>query len=366
MAEKRILIVDDEGSILTVLKSSLRILGDEYHVGTASSAYEALDHISKQNYDLVITDYKMAGMDGLQLLERIHALHPQTRVILMTAYGNAGVEAESTRLKAYRYLVKPLEIEAFRRVVREAFSGSAGVKQGLLVLSDDDYLEINQILQGLQSVVGARAVLLTDSEGKYIACSGDVKDLPLNKIASLLGGSLATLIEAGRSIDNDPDSTYLAYREGGQDNLFAVNVGLQFLLIIILQRGSMNSRLGVIWYTAQAAIHTLKEKFASSRFVLPGDVLSPNMEKAVSGELQKILAEPTRVKTSQGPDTGPLLQSENPSESDVPTEPRKPIWPAPPARLNLSEPRATGIVPRDFRLPSSTTSLEKDAPHDKS
>ena len=364
MAEKWILIVDDEGSILTVLKSSLRIFGADYHVCTASSAYEALDQISKRYYDLVITDYKMAGMDGLQLLEQIHALRPTTRVILMTAYGNAGVEAESTRLKAYRYLVKPLEIEAFRCVVREAFNGSAEVKQGLLVLSDDDYLEINQILQRLQTAVAARAVLLTDSEGKYIACSGDVNDLPLNKIASLLGGSLATLIEAGRSIDNDPDSTYLAYREGGHDNIFAVNVGLQFLLIIILQRGSVNSRLGVIWYTAQATVHTLKEKFASSKYVLPGDVLSPNMEKAVSGELQKILSEPARVQAAKEPDTIPLLQPEKPNGPDTLNGPEKASWPAPPTSLNLSQTRTKGILSRDFCLPACSNSLEKDSPND--
>jgi len=366
MTEKWILIVDDESGILMVLKSSLKILGGEYHISTASSAYEALDQIRERNFDLVITDYKMAGMDGLQLLERIHSVRPQTRVILMTAYGNAGVEAESARLKAYRYLVKPLEIGTFRRIVREAFSGPDEVKHGLLVLSEDDYLEINQTLQRLQAAIGARAVLLTDNEGKYIACSGIVNELPLDKIASLLGGSLATLVEAGRSIDDDPDSIYLAYREGGHDNLFAVNVGLQFLLIIILQRGTTNSRLGTLWYVAQTTVQTLKEKFASSKYVLPGDVLSPNMEKAVSGELQKILSEPERIQAAREPDTHPLPQPETPIETGTPGEPEKSIWPAPPTLLNFEEARAKGIFPQDFCPPSASTGLEKDSPNDNS
>jgi len=363
MTEKWILIVDDEGSILTVLKSSLKKLGDEYHVSTASSGYEALRQIVEHEYNLVITDYKMPEMDGLQLMEKIHALRPKTRVILMTAYGNASVEAQAARLKAYRYLSKPLEIETFRRVVQEAVGKSGGTGQGFLVLSDDDYREVNHVLQQLQGNLGARSVLLTDSEGKYIACAGVMNDLPIGKISSLLGGCLATLIEAGKSVDDDEEATNLAYREGKQDNLYVVNVGLQFLLIIIIQRGSMNSRLGTVWYAAQAAVETLRGKIASLKLAISGDLLDADLEQAVSNQLQQILCSPEQPGPVEKPAIKPLPQSETPGESEISDRQPKPIWPAPPTLLNFDEACAKGILPPEFGDKASQDSSEKGVPN---
>ena len=135
MADFWVLIVDDEDGVLSVLKNSLRKLGGQFRVSTAAGGEEAMDMLIQRKYDLVVTDYKMAGMNGLELMEKVHAAHPQTRVILMTAYGSAAVESEASRLQAYRYLPKPLEIEAFRRIVREA-AGSAADASGILVLSE--------------------------------------------------------------------------------------------------------------------------------------------------------------------------------------------------------------------------------------
>jgi len=136
ITDKWILIVDDEDGILSILKNSLVKLGREYRVVTASDGYTALNHLKRFRFDLVVTDYKMAGMSGLELLERIHHVQPDMRVILMTGYGNNSVQAEATRLKAYQYLAKPLEIETFRQVIQEAIGNSAGCRGCALCLPD--------------------------------------------------------------------------------------------------------------------------------------------------------------------------------------------------------------------------------------
>ena len=102
MADFWVLIVDDEDGVLSVLKNSLRKLGEEFRVTTAAGGEAALEQLIQRKFDLVVTDYKMAGMNGLELLEKVHAIHPDTRVILMTAYGSAAVEDEASRLQAYR------------------------------------------------------------------------------------------------------------------------------------------------------------------------------------------------------------------------------------------------------------------------
>ena len=103
MTDKSILIVDDEESILTVLKSSLKKLVTEYRVVTVANGQAALEQIKQRSFDLVVTDYKMAGLDGLRLLEQIRLERPETRVIFNDSLreffrGGGGFPVESLPL----------------------------------------------------------------------------------------------------------------------------------------------------------------------------------------------------------------------------------------------------------------------------
>jgi CheY-like chemotaxis protein len=290
LSDKWILIVDDEAGILAVLKSSLRKLGDDFKVVTALNGAEALAQLKQRVFDLVITDYRMPGMDGLELLEKIQAECPGTRIILMTAYGNTAIEAEASRLRAYRYLSKPLEIPAFREIVKEAVSPTPADNDGILVHTKDDHEEIRQILLKLQASVDASCIFLTDSEGRYLAYTGKIENFPISKIGSLLGGSIATLIEAGRALDGKENSACMTYREGKSANLFVVSVGLQFLLIILIDRNLFRGDMGAVWYSAQLAVSRLRNKFDDTQVVGPV-ALEENLEQAVYGELDKIFGE---------------------------------------------------------------------------
>lgn len=74
----------------------------------------------------------MEQINGLELIEAINHLQPTARVIMITAYGSDALEAEARRLQVYRYLTKPLEINDFRRVAREALSKPANNRPNLL------------------------------------------------------------------------------------------------------------------------------------------------------------------------------------------------------------------------------------------
>ena len=290
MADYWVLIVDDEDGVLSVLKNSLRKLGDQFRVSTAAGGEAALDMLIQRTYNLVVTDYKMAGMNGLELLEKVHSIRPETRVILMTAYGSAAVESEASRLQAWRYLAKPLEIEAFRQIVREAAGSAAADSSGILVLSEKDYRDVAQLLSRLQGDVSARCILLADSEGRCLARAGNIDDLDLSQIASLLGGSMSTLGEAGKAVDPSDEGVNLAYREGKRQDLYAVNVG-SFLLILVIDRGPFSSKMGSVWYSAQKAAGELREKFRTADYHTTENTLDRDMEQALFGELQKIFVE---------------------------------------------------------------------------
>jgi CheY-like chemotaxis protein len=288
MTEKWILIVDDEAAILAVLKSSLKMLGDEVHVVTASSGAQAIAQLKERTFELVITDYKMSGMDGLQLLQAVQTLQPHARTILMTAYGNEGVEAESRRLQTYRYLIKPLAIDHFREVVRAALVEQDYSRRGILILSDSRHQQVDWTLKRLRLEVGARCVMLADVEGNCIARSGNLDDMPLDRIIPLLGGCFAGLNEAGLALDGKRETSSLIYRESSTGDLYLINIGSQLLLIIVVDRASYSTKLGTVWYAAQQVASMLNVSLVQKEYANPEGLFGNNLQNAVGTEMEKL------------------------------------------------------------------------------
>lgn len=116
MNDYRILIVDDESRQCVVLKAALEPEG--YAVATASSGVAALNALSTHAYDLVLTDLKMEGTDGLQVLDFTKQHHPECEVILMTAFATAQTAVEAMKRGAYDYLIKPFELDELKVKIR--------------------------------------------------------------------------------------------------------------------------------------------------------------------------------------------------------------------------------------------------------
>jgi DNA-binding NtrC family response regulator len=119
MREGRILVVDDETSQREILRTILSAEG--YAVETAPGGAEAIRRCQEKSYDLVLTDLRMPGTDGLALVERLPRDHPATLVILMTAYGSLDSAEQALKRGAFDYLTKPLEREELLLTVRRAF-----------------------------------------------------------------------------------------------------------------------------------------------------------------------------------------------------------------------------------------------------
>ena len=104
-----ILIVDDEKNIRSHLSMYVRSLG--HRVATASDAAEALAAVDRDSFDILFSDVRMAGMDGLALLHEMRRRQPGLIVILMTAYATVSQAVEAIRAGAYDYLVKPFSLD---------------------------------------------------------------------------------------------------------------------------------------------------------------------------------------------------------------------------------------------------------------
>ncbi len=118
MTGKRILVVDDEESLRRVTQMKLEQAG--YQAVTASDGAEALAVLAKGPQDLVITDLKMPGMTGIELLRQIKLEYPEVIVIVVTAFGTIESAVEAMRLGAYDYMIKPVNADALKLVVSRA------------------------------------------------------------------------------------------------------------------------------------------------------------------------------------------------------------------------------------------------------
>jgi DNA-binding NtrC family response regulator len=115
---ERILIVDDEENVLALCQTILQKKG--YDVQCAATAEEALDRLETELFDVVVTDLKMPGMSGLDLLTKAKALNPSVPFIMLTAFGTVHSAVEAMKEGAYDYLIKPVDNDEFKLVVEKA------------------------------------------------------------------------------------------------------------------------------------------------------------------------------------------------------------------------------------------------------
>jgi DNA-binding NtrC family response regulator len=117
MAQK-ILVIDDDVSLRRVLEYNLQEEG--YEVSVAATGEEGLKQFEEQKPALVITDMKMPGMDGVQVLKAVKERSPDTLVIIITAFGTVDVAVEAMKAGAYDYITKPFNRDEIKLVVRKA------------------------------------------------------------------------------------------------------------------------------------------------------------------------------------------------------------------------------------------------------
>jgi nitrogen regulation protein NR(I) len=136
----KLLLIDDEADV----QYSFRRIFDspDLELHTASSGEEGLKMIPKLRPDLVLSDIRMAGLNGLETLRRIRQIDPKLPVILMTAYGTTQTAIEAMKLGAYDYLLKPFDVPRLKQLVANALKASKDMRQTVALqpqLEQQDY-----------------------------------------------------------------------------------------------------------------------------------------------------------------------------------------------------------------------------------
>ena len=120
MQERKILIVDDEENVLRSLKRTL--MDENYTMETAKNGHEALEKLKMFHADIVLSDYMMPGMNGLELIQQVKQLYPQAICILITGKSDVQITiAAINKGEIFRFLLKPWDDEELKMTLRIAF-----------------------------------------------------------------------------------------------------------------------------------------------------------------------------------------------------------------------------------------------------
>ena len=152
MSKRRILVVDDDESLRRVMQMQLEEAG--YEVSVACHGADGLNLIEDIMPALVITDLKMPGISGLDLLRKLRADHPETTVIMITAFGTVSTAVEAMKAGAYDYITKPVDYEQLMLIVNRA------MERGQLMAEVETLRANLDQKYGFESIVGRSKSLL--------------------------------------------------------------------------------------------------------------------------------------------------------------------------------------------------------------
>ena len=123
MTKTRIMIIDDEKIVGDMARLSLEAEG--YAVETFLNAEPALKRLQEEKFDVVVTDYKMRGIDGMEVLRTVRSRYPGTQVIMITAFANLDAAIEALRRDVHDFFPKPVKIKELKESIRRALQKRA-------------------------------------------------------------------------------------------------------------------------------------------------------------------------------------------------------------------------------------------------
>jgi len=326
MSPERILVVEDEIRVAQALSRVLSLPeGGGHAVETCESGEAALERLEQNKFDLVITDLRMPGMSGLDLLEHVHRISPQTRTVLITAYGTPQIEERAKEL-ADAYVPKPFNMQGFVRMVRQILSVRPPEPQRLIAFSESGLRAVETRIEGLRADLGGLGALLFDHAGNMIVESGRHGEFNLNALLVLLSAAMSASLQVIYALQ-DEASFALHFHEGKNYQMYTTSLNDQLFLTLIFDRQSATAgRVGMIWTALRRAIAEIRDMM--ERATLAGNEPSP-----ITPSMPSITPPPASKLTPTG-------------EPAAPTE-ASPVISEPSSTLSYEQARALGLINLD-------------------
>ena len=305
----RILCVDDEPGILRALTW---VLKKDYHIATAGSGEEALKILRDQHFDVIISDQRMPGMMGADLLEKVRQLRPRTIRILLTGYSDIECILDSiNKGEIFRFIKKPWDIPELKRIVGEAVAIAvssvdagevtvvAGSNAPKILLIDDD----QKVIDMVKDIVGnkQRLLIATNIAEAIIALSEPEKIGVLISDLNVHEVDVSRLLKILKSKAPEIATVVVSSRSDIQDVINLINQGQVYRFIFKpTKRGAL-----------KMLIHSALDKHARMKQE-PGSVHRHKVEKLSKNDLESLMvdarAHAAQVSIAESSDEAGILK----------------------------------------------------------
>ena len=231
MANPRILLVDDHKEVSRMLRSSIELSGWECTVIDVSSAEDAMLEVGRGPVDLVVSDIKLPGMSGIELVRNVRKIHPESRAILITGHSTAPIRKQVEEIGVVALLKKPIGTSLFLEAVASVLR-MQGEMTSRRELSNGVEKSLLARLNRLCADIHVASVLLIDDYGRVVAQAGWAGDLDIELIVPSLSAPSSASLKVSNLIGGMLPGN-LQYYEGAQYNLFQFSIGAFYQLVII-------------------------------------------------------------------------------------------------------------------------------------
>jgi CheY-like chemotaxis protein len=358
--DRNILLVDDQRDIMRLLHSTLDTLKKpEIKIFESPSGEEALLHSSRHKIDLLVADYKLPGMSGIELMHKIRVRHPEVKVVLVTGVTDRKIREEILNAGALAVFDKPIPLADFLDVVERGL----GLVQTIFPAEKPDgkaevrHARVSDLLANFRQDINADAVFLLNDRGLVQARTGKLRDdsMEVSLISTLMAIHGASL-KVARLNHQDAFHSYHVFSGGDHDLLFIPVTPLYALLVAGRSLASeeriletVNSLLALRTHVEKSLksmgvtgeLHLASEKGLPSSTAVPTQAVKKTAEKAAdappSPEMEALLKEAAKKKAKANDMDDFWSQAaekhgSKPANSDV---------------ISLEEARKLGLLPGD-------------------
>jgi DNA-binding response OmpR family regulator len=325
--EKKILVVDDHFEMLEFLRSMLELSNQDFEVLAVPSAEEGLMELRRVHFDLVITDVRLPGMSGFDLVRRTKSIKSDIPVIMITAYSSAQGKQEAEELGVLRYFPKPLDTDEVLSAVHQALYGEAVVVRPHTAVSPTQTTpslpalpnRLRKRLEVLRNDTGATQLILATVAGEVSLKVGDGRIADPANIIKILAQTIADSFQLAQELQSHEPFT-LQYHVGNQTELYAATVGRDYFLAMFFDTQTRRGRIGTVWVFAQRAIKELLELLpteAQPATAKPAPTASPSVAKPVAVEIPAVEPPPAMPEPELEIDSSEWLDIEPEELADL-------------------------------------------------
>ena len=287
MTVKNILIIEPDEFVSSLFNKSF-IGFDPNLIVTASTDIQViLTFLSQQDVEIIIADAAYI-LEQPALISNLTDPDSRAIHIILTGYDSLQSDFPLIVEGNIHFLSKPVDSRNLYSLIEKILGPVRTSDLGHFSLSKDQFARCNEALIRLRNNISARCIMVSDPVGRVLISTGSLEGISSDTITSLLGGGLATLLEAGRELDKEAILN-LSYREGKNTDLYALNIGEVLILIIIIDKGRFYSKLGTVWYYARQTALSLDAEILKSNIAPNQPIFNDVNNETIDEEIDRLI-----------------------------------------------------------------------------